>query len=220
MLANIAGVVLKQGTCDAAIVHRMLEAMPGKVLQTKLQRPSECVTLGWSLLVGEASTKTAVDSGSGVAWLLDGNIDLEDLVLERTRDSGQTLIDELEGSALGQRQDAFALAAYDPRSHQLLLMRDRMGFRSLYWADLEDGGIAFASVPSGLLVYARKFREPERKQLARAIVELPVIAPDSCYRYIHRCRVPRRLSGRRERRRCSAIGSHELCPWLVIATST
>ena len=44
-------------------------------------------------------------------------------------------------------------------------------------------------MPSGLLVYARKFREPERKQLARAIVELPVIAPDSCYRYIHQ--VPR-----------------------------
>jgi asparagine synthase (glutamine-hydrolysing) len=45
----------------------------------------------------------------------------------------------------------FAFAIWDSRSRRLVLARDRTGIKPLYYADLADGGIVFASELSALL---------------------------------------------------------------------
>jgi asparagine synthase (glutamine-hydrolysing) len=45
----------------------------------------------------------------------------------------------------------YALALYEKESHQLTLVRDRMGVKPLYWAKVSGGGIVFASEIKALL---------------------------------------------------------------------
>jgi asparagine synthase (glutamine-hydrolysing) len=52
-------------------------------------------------------------------------------------EKGATLLEDLEGM--------FAFAIVDTRNDTIFLARDRFGEKPLYWAELEGGGIAFAS---------------------------------------------------------------------------
>jgi len=45
----------------------------------------------------------------------------------------------------------FAIAIWDERKQQLLLARDHIGIKPLYIANLDDGGLAFASEPKALI---------------------------------------------------------------------
>lgn len=56
------------------------------------------------------------------------------------------------GAAVLDRVDGiFAFALWDDRRHELLLVRDHLGVKPLYYAALSDGGLAFASEPKALL---------------------------------------------------------------------
>ena len=46
----------------------------------------------------------------------------------------------------------FALALYEAEPHRLTLIRDRLGIKPLYWAEINGGGIIFASEIKPLLV--------------------------------------------------------------------
>jgi len=50
---------------------------------------------------------------------------------------GDSFVDHLNGM--------YALALYDGNAHRLTLVRDRLGVKPLYWAELKGGGILFAS---------------------------------------------------------------------------
>src|ERR1044071_3281972 len=52
-------------------------------------------------------------------------------------DCGPNCVDHLRGM--------FAFAIWDTRRRQLLVARDRLGIKPLYYAELADGGVAFAS---------------------------------------------------------------------------
>jgi asparagine synthase (glutamine-hydrolysing) len=56
---------------------------------------------------------------------------------------GKDFVDHLNGM--------FALALYDRDIHQLILARDRLGIKPLYWAQIDAGGIVFASEIKSLL---------------------------------------------------------------------
>jgi asparagine synthase (glutamine-hydrolysing) len=65
-------------------------------------------------------------------------------------------------SALG---GMFAVAVWDARRRQLVLARDRMGEKPLYWAEV-PGGVAFASEPKALLATGRVAPTPDWSALA------------------------------------------------------
>ena len=58
-------------------------------------------------------------------------------------DKGKDLLNDLEGM--------FAFALFDTRRGDLLLARDRFGEKPLYWAQLQGGGVAFASEMKALM---------------------------------------------------------------------
>ncbi|MGC9535973.1 asparagine synthase (glutamine-hydrolyzing) [Streptomyces sp. UG1] len=69
-----------------------------------------------------------------------------EVVLRAYAEWGEGLAEHLEGM--------FAFAVWDERERRLLLVRDRLGVKPLFWAAV-DGGLAFASEPKAL------FRHPE-----------------------------------------------------------
>ena len=57
------------------------------------------------------------------------------------------------GAAVAERLNGmFAFAVWDPRSHELLLVRDRLGVKPLYWAATGSGAV-FGSEPKALLAH-------------------------------------------------------------------
>ena len=70
---------------------------------------------------------------------------------------------EREGlEALRRLEGMFAFALYDRREHRLLLVRDRLGIKPLFWAELPDG-VAFASEPKALQAHLRGTSPPASK---------------------------------------------------------
>ncbi|HEX5436715.1 MAG TPA: asparagine synthase (glutamine-hydrolyzing) [Gemmatimonadaceae bacterium] len=79
----------------------------------------------------------------------------------RTRTDTEVILAlyEREGERCVQRlRGMFAFAIWDERHHRLVLARDRMGQKPLFYRRLPDGGLAFASEVKGLL--AGRFAEP------------------------------------------------------------
>jgi asparagine synthase (glutamine-hydrolysing) len=78
-------------------------------------------------------------AAEGAAFHTDGEAEV---LLELFKRHGSGMVERLGGM--------FALAAYDATEHRLVLARDRLGEKPLYWAPT-DGGVAFASEPGVLL---------------------------------------------------------------------
>jgi len=87
-----------------------------------------------------------------------------------------------EGSAcLGRLAGMFAFAAWDRREQRLLLARDRLGLKPLYYQLLPDG-IAFASELKALLVLGKP--EIDRSALRDYLFHGYIPAPKTIYRGI------------------------------------
>ncbi|MGW7041428.1 asparagine synthase (glutamine-hydrolyzing) [Streptomyces avermitilis] len=67
-----------------------------------------------------------------------------EVVLRAYAEWGEGLADHLDGM--------FAFAVWDERARRLLLVRDRLGVKPLFWAAV-DGGLAFASEPKALFAH-------------------------------------------------------------------
>jgi asparagine synthase (glutamine-hydrolysing) len=61
----------------------------------------------------------------------------------------------------------FAFAIWDKRNRRLMLARDRMGQKPLYWHRTADGTILFASEPKAILAHPDYSRSIDRDSLAR-----------------------------------------------------
>ncbi|MBP8532700.1 asparagine synthase (glutamine-hydrolyzing) [Streptomyces sp. MK37H] len=67
-----------------------------------------------------------------------------EVVLRAYAEWGEAVADHLDGM--------FAFAVWDERKRRLLLVRDRLGVKPLFWAAV-DGGLAFASEPKALFAH-------------------------------------------------------------------
>ena len=90
---------------------------------------------------------------------------------------------EEEGPEFVRRLNGqFALAIWDGRRSRLVLARDRMGQKPLYYGSLPGGGIAFGSEPKAILAHPEISRSLDRQSLARYLFYEYVPAPDSIWR--------------------------------------
>jgi len=80
----------------------------------------------------------------------------------------------------------FALAIWDAGRGRLVLARDRMGQKPLYYGELPGGGLAFGSEPKAVLAHPDIRREIDRASLARYLFYEYVPAPYSIWRSLRK----------------------------------
>jgi asparagine synthase (glutamine-hydrolysing) len=81
----------------------------------------------------------------------------------RTRSDTEAILHQFEQygvAGIPALDGMFAFAIWDARQRRLTLARDRAGIKPLYYAELPDGGIVFASELSALLAHGGVDREP------------------------------------------------------------
>ncbi|SED45987.1 asparagine synthase (glutamine-hydrolysing) [Streptomyces sp. 2224.1] len=127
----------------AAIGHRRLAVIdPAGGLQPMTDRPDRPTTvLSYSGEVYNHHQLRAELRGRGHRFHTRSDTEV---VLRAYAEWGADLADHLEGM--------FAFAVWDDRAQRLLLVRDRLGVKPLFWAAV-DGGLAFASEPKALFAH-------------------------------------------------------------------
>ena len=100
----------------------------------------------------------------------------------------------------------FALAIWDGRRRRLVLARDRMGQKPLYYAETPGGGLVFGSEPKALLAHPEVGRRLDPDGLARYLFYEYVPAPHSIWAGIAQAApAPTSWSGRRARSTAGAL---------------
>lgn len=88
---------------------------------------------------------------------------------------------------LNQLNGMFAIALWDARRRQLVLARDRLGIKPLYFARI-NGGVAFGSEPKALLEHPAVSRAPNLTAIHHYLSLKNVPAPLSAFRAIEQLR--------------------------------
>ncbi len=90
---------------------------------------------------------------------------------------------EQEGDDFLKRLNGmFAFGIWDTPRHRLVLGRDRMGQKPLYYAELPGGGLAFGSEPKAVLAHPEVGRSLDRRGLAEYLFYEYIPAPNSIWK--------------------------------------
>jgi len=116
---------------------------------------------------------------------------------------GERFVDHINGM--------FAVAVWDERRRQLVLVRDRAGQKPLYWTRLGERGIAFASEPKALLVHPQVAATLDLASLCRYLWYEYVPAPHSIYEGIYKLPASWRLVYRDGQVECSPYWELPAC---------
>jgi asparagine synthase (glutamine-hydrolysing) len=95
-------------------------------------------------------------------------------------EKGPALLEDLEGM--------FAFAIVDTRNESIFLARDRFGEKPLYWAELQEGGIAFASEMKALRELPGVDRRVDVAALAQFLALRYIPAPRTHWQGIRKLR--------------------------------
>ncbi|MBI3469254.1 MAG: asparagine synthase (glutamine-hydrolyzing) [Planctomycetes bacterium] len=95
------------------------------------------------------------------------------------------LYEDLEAGCVSQLRGDFAFAVWDRNRGQLLLARDRLGVKPLYFAELGDQ-LVFASEIKSLLVHPAISREVDCEALDLYLSYLYIPAPHTAFRQIRK----------------------------------
>jgi asparagine synthase (glutamine-hydrolysing) len=94
---------------------------------------------------------------------------------------------EAEGLEFVERLNGmFALALWDRKRGRLVLARDPMGQKPLYYGPLPGGGLVFGSEPKALLAHPDVSRALDHESLARYLFYEYVPAPASIWRFLRK----------------------------------
>lgn len=102
-----------------------------------------------------------------------------EVIVHLYEDYGMGFLDHLNGM--------FAIALWDKRRSRLVLARDRVGIKPIYYSMTNDG-IAFASEPKALLVHPEISREPDHEAIHHYFSFKNVPAPLSAFKAIKQLR--------------------------------
>jgi asparagine synthase (glutamine-hydrolysing) len=169
---------------------------------TRWANVTDPVALGFRFLrtaAGEASPGVLVNEDRSLLMVCDGHVFNADRLRSHLRDRGHTVahphscelllhLYEDEGIAGWRRVDGqFALALWDARTQRLVLGRDGLGVRPLYyWSSAE--GIVFASEIKALLRHRSVSSTVDETALADFLTFTSVPGPRTLFRGI--CKVP------------------------------
>jgi len=106
-----------------------------------------------------------------------------------TRTDSETIVHAYEqwGEGFVERlRGMFAFALWDEKMQRLLLVRDRLGIKPLYYSLLDDRSLVFGSELKAILVHPRVGREIEPKALDFFLTLEYIPAPLSIFRGIHK----------------------------------
>jgi asparagine synthase (glutamine-hydrolysing) len=112
---------------------------------------------------------------SGYRFCSDGDMEV---VLPLARRLGPKFVDALNG--------IYALALYESESHQLTLVRDRLGVKPLYWARTAGGGVLFASEVKALFASGLITPEIDETAISSYLAHGYVPAPDTLYKGVRK----------------------------------
>ncbi len=96
------------------------------------------------------------------------------------------LYEEDELDLFARLNGMFAVAIWDRRRARLVLARDRMGQKPLYYASLPGGGLAFGSEAKAVLAHPEVDRALDHDSLARYLFYEYVPAPYSIFRGVRK----------------------------------
>jgi asparagine synthase (glutamine-hydrolysing) len=198
---GIAGGPRRVARADPAL-RAMSEALQfrGPDEDTRWAGEDEPVALGFRFLrtsVGETSPRVVPNEDGTLLMVCDGHVFNAPALRSYLRDRGHCgacrhssdvllHLYEDEGIAGWRRADGqFALAIWDTRAKRLVLGRDFLGVRPLYYAS--DGrGVAFASEIKGLLGSGLVPRAVDETALADFLTFTSVPGPRTLFRGIHK----------------------------------
>lgn len=95
-----------------------------------------------------------------------------EVILHGWRQWGEGCVEKLHGM--------FAFAIYDQRERTLGLVRDRLGVKPLYYAEVSDGSLIFASELKGLLAHPLLRRRPS-EQAIEDFLAWGYVPDDACF---------------------------------------
>ena len=101
-------------------------------------------------------------------------------------EKGEALLDDLEGM--------FAFAIVDTKVENIFLARDRFGEKPLYWSELADGGIAFASEMKGLRELPDVDRRLDIAGLAQFLALRYIPAPRTHWQGVRKLRAGEKIA--------------------------
>lgn len=186
----MCGIAGFSGSMEGRTIERMLHAMAHRGPDDCGIFRSPCMTLGHKRLaiidLSPVGRQPMSDPEGVLKLVFNGEIynyqslrrELENRYPFQTRTDTETILAAYRvfgrEAFLSRLEGMFALALYTSDDNTLLLARDPMGIKPLYWAAI-PGGIAFASELRSLLKHPHVSREPAPEVLSEYLLQ----------RYVH-----------------------------------
>ena len=201
-MTAIAGIIRHdQGMADKGVLERMCNVLApyGKDAQHARAMGSAGFvrTLLRTTPEDALDHQPCADADSGWALVFDGRIDnreelaaalgIEPARLRQLADAALVLhaVARWETACLPRLLGDFALAAWHARRRRLILSRDYLGTRPLFWHQ-GDGFVAFASLPKALFAIPGVPRELSEEGLHDFLALVPMLDGKSLYQGIQR----------------------------------
>jgi asparagine synthase (glutamine-hydrolysing) len=196
-MCGIAGFVNRQGeAADRSIVERMTATLAHRGPDGDGVHVSGPVALGHRRLsiIDVAGGAQPMSNEDGTVWVTyNGELYNEPEIRLELEAKGhryknfsdtESLVHLYEEEGVGfvrRLNGMFGLALWDEKRHRLVLARDRMGQKPLFYAPLPGGGLAFGSEPKAVLRHPDVSRSIDLDSLARYLFYEYIPAPHSIW---------------------------------------
>jgi asparagine synthase (glutamine-hydrolysing) len=203
-MCGICGWVDLEGRAETPVVEAMAEALEHRGPDGRgiWRDPSGTAVLGHRRLAvldtSSAGAQPMVDRLTGAVLVFNGEVynfaELRTVLADEGRcpfaSSGDTevvlaLLAEGGAGAIDTLEGMFALALWQPQTRSLLLVRDRLGLKPLFWTPT-DRGLAFASELPALLRHPEVRRDLDAQAVERWLMLGYGVGEDTLIRGVRR----------------------------------